>query len=143
MLSTNQYLDLIGITQWQLRADLAPVVLVPMHIQPQAQWLFILEKSEVMADLVLLRAILSAIHQTLDTVTVAYYDDSPTTKTMPELVELRYIVVMGAFPAQQLQANRNLFAKDIPVIISDNLSRLAEDPTSKRALWQQLKQYQT
>ena len=141
MLSKNQYLDLIGITQWQLRANSAPMVLIPTFVAPQAKWLFILEKQEVMQDLPLFRAILSAIHQTPDTVTIAYYDEASVTDHLPVLPQLRYIVAMGEFPAQQLQANRTLFAQDIPVIISDNLTTLADNPNSKRALWQQLKRY--
>jgi DNA polymerase III psi subunit len=143
MLSTNQYLDLMGITQWQLRSDLSPVILIPACVQPQSQWLFIMEKQEVMLDSPLFSAILAAINQTPQTITVAYYDESPTTKTMPLLPALRYIVVMGELPAQQLQLNRQLFASDIPVILSDNLATLADNTTSKRTLWQQLKRHQS
>ena len=141
MLSTTQYLDLIGITQWQLRPELTPEVLIPRYVQPQAQWLFVLEKQEVMLDSPLLTAILTAINQTLESVTIAYYDEAASAP-MPELSKLRVIVAMGEGPAQQLQ-NQSLYSPDIPVIISDNLATLANNTHSKRTLWQQLKAYQS
>ncbi len=130
MLTTANYLDLIGITQWHPRSE----------VNPQSQWLFILEKQELIQHQSLLEAILKSINQTINSVTLVYLDNTNTTIQLPS--DLRYIVAMGELPAQLLQTNTD-FPEKIPVIISANLTTLATDPTAKRALWQQLKQHQT
>jgi DNA polymerase III psi subunit len=141
MLSRNNYLDLMGITQWQLRSMATPAVLIPHHAPKGAQWLFILEKQELIEELPLLQAIVSAIKQTMDTVALAYYE-SNTNAVMADFSHIRYIVVMGDAPLLHFQTS-TYFAPEIPVIISANLQRLTHDITAKRALWQQLKQFQT
>jgi DNA polymerase III psi subunit len=143
MLSTTHYLDLMGITQWQLRTVLAPLVLVHTVYHPHGQWLFILEKQEVMLESPLLQAIFTAIKQTVDTVNIAYYDTKASTHLMQPLSDLQYIVVMGEEALQQFQNHQYHYAPEIPIIISDNLDTLAQDINAKRKLWQQLKPYQT
>ncbi len=141
MLSKNNYLDLMGITEWQLRSLASPAVLIPHHAPKRAQWLFILEKQEVIEESPLLQAIISAIKHTMDTVAIAYYEPNANA-VMADFSHISYIVVMGDEPLPHFQASA-YFAPDIPVIISANLQSLAKDITAKRALWQQLKQFQT
>lgn len=147
MHSSSDYLDLIGITQWQLRdvpvAAATSTVLIPLHYQAQSQWLFILEKQEASAQSSLLQAILAAVGQTLESVTIAYLDTQAASLSAPLLPELRAVVVMGKELVPQLQIHRQLYAPDIAMIISDNLSTLAHDLPSKRELWQQLKHYRS
>ncbi|MFA6036919.1 MAG: DNA polymerase III subunit psi [Legionellales bacterium] len=138
MLTKTNYLDLMGITQWHLRT--APAVLIPQALPIDAQWLFILEKQELTQEATLLEAIFTAIKQTPKTVAIAYYD-AATTQVALDLPQLQYIVLMGEEPLQQFQAQR-LFAPDISVITSANLSTLAQDINAKRELWQQLKRHQ-
>lgn len=140
MLTKTNYLDLIGITQWQLRAQTAPMVLIPQALPMDAQWLFILEKQELTQEKTLLEAIFTAIKQTPKTVAVAYYGEDCTQPAL-NLPQLQYIVLMGEEPLQQFKSQR-LFQPDISVITSANLSTLAHDINAKRELWQQLKRHQ-
>ncbi|MGA2655506.1 MAG: DNA polymerase III subunit psi [Gammaproteobacteria bacterium] len=143
MLTKSNYLDLIGIQEWQVRTHSAPAVLIPHHISKNAQWLFILEKQEVTQDSPLLHAIFAAIKQSINTVAIAYYDTVLAETKAPDLSHICYVVLMGDEALATFQAQRKELPQDIAVIISANLHILDQDITAKRTLWQQLKQNQT
>ncbi len=137
-LSNDQYLDLIGIQQWHLRANTESCSLTFLTQPENSNWLFILEKAEAEQDSDLFRAILSAIKQTPDTIALAYFE--PTQKPLTQNFHaIKYIVTMGDLPITQLGITKHLFPPEVTVIQSENLSTLTEDMASKRKLWQQLK----
>lgn len=139
-LRQEQYLELLGIPQWQQRVSVSIPQLTYVSIIAQAQWLFILDKSELDLDSPLLLAIVNAIGQTKESVNFAYYaETSAPTAAAPDP---RYIVAMGA-SRELLRATQHLYDENTTFIFSDSLAVLTEDITAKRQLWQQLKPYRT
>jgi DNA polymerase III psi subunit len=134
MIAKDYYLAHLGVQQWQYRENKSDKLVYAL-LNQQADWLFILEKQEIDLDSALLQAILAAIGQTLQSISVAYYDDAGESLALPA----RYIVAMGQ-AAPLLQARRHLYT-DAVIICGDSLARLAEDISAKRQLWQQLKPY--
>ena len=130
------YLRLMGIPIWRLRSA-KPAQRATGLNADGASWLFILEEAEQGLQLPLLAAILTAIGQSQETVSFAYYHES---MPLPSLPDLRYVVAMGPKIVQHFRAAMPL---GVSFIESDTLQNLAENQESKRRLWQQLKLHRT
>ena len=151
MLNREQYLDLMGIDQWQLRSSVESGALQVIQRVPDGQWLFVIDKQEALvagelawqsAPLQLLQAILTAIKETTVSVSLICYDSSASTASLTENFNtIKNAVILGEInTAVHTQLKQKV--GNAQWIQGKNLTQLAQNPQAKRALWLQLKQCQ-